>query len=166
MRWSRILAAGGLAAVLLLPGAAVAEDERHVGLHDMACTGITAMGEGMPRGATLRLTLVDQDNGATLAQRTVRASAMGMFETRLPAQLNQVLGVRLLVSRTDGSRVGFADHVMAKGAAMCNLPFTGPARAAPLLALGAGSLALGLALILAGSARDRRGRGRWVDARR
>jgi hypothetical protein len=157
MRWCRILAAGGLAAaLLLLPAAAVAEDERHVGLHDMSCTGITAMGDGMPAGATLRLTLVDQGNGATLAQRTVRSSATGRFETRLPAQLNQVLGVRLLVSRADGRRVGFADHVMAKGAAMCDLPFTGPGRAATLLGLGAGSLALGLALVLAGGGRDRR----------
>jgi hypothetical protein len=164
MRWCRVLVAGGLAAVLLVPGAAVAEEEHHIGLHDMACNSITAMGKGMPKDATLRLTLVDQGKGTTLAQRTVRTSATGDFMTRLQARLNQVLDLRLFVSRTDGTRVGFADHVMAKGEAMCSLPFTGPGRAS-LLGFGVGSLAIGLALLLAaGVSRGRWGRGRWGDA--
>ena len=165
MWWSRLLAAGGLVAAVLLPGVAGADEQRHVGLHDMSCTGITAMGEGMPAGATLGLALVDQDTGATLTRRVVRADRSGRFETRLSAPLNQVLGVRLLVSRADGTRVGYADHVMAEGSAMCNLPFTGLARARLLLAVGAGSLAVGLTLLLAtGADRSRRGRGRWGDA--
>jgi hypothetical protein len=74
---------------------------------------------------------------------------MGEFMTRLPARLNQVLSLRLVVARPDGTKVGFADHVMAKGAAMCNLPFTGPSRTASLLLLGGGSLGLGLLLVAA-----------------
>jgi hypothetical protein len=68
--------------------------------------------------------------------------------TRLPARLNQVLSIRLVVARPDGTKVGFADHVMAKGAAMCNLPFTGPSRA-PLALIGTGSVGLGLLLVAA-----------------
>jgi hypothetical protein len=148
MRWCRILAAAGVAAALLLPGTAGAAPEQHLGLHDMTCSGITAMGMGLPRRSSLHLTLVDQDNGATLLTRTVRTSVTGAFEVRLDAQLNQVLSIRLLVSRPDGTKIGFADHVMATGAPMCDLPFTGPARAGALLGLGGGLLGLGLLLLL------------------
>jgi hypothetical protein len=65
-----------------------------------------------------------------------------------------VLSIRLEVARPDGTKVGFADHVMAKGAAMCNLPFTGPSRAASMLLIGTGSLGLGL-LLVAATRRDR-----------
>jgi hypothetical protein len=153
MRWFRVLLAGLLAvAALLLPGAAAADQRQHLGLHDMTCTGITAMGEGMPKQATLSLTLVDRSTGATLARQTVRTSAMGMFRVHLAARLNQVLNIRLLVRRHDGGEVGFADHVMAMGAAMCNLPFTGP-RSGSLLGVGGGCLLLGVALLRLGARR-------------
>ena len=151
MRLCRALAVLGLAAALSLPAAAVAaqEQQQHIGLHDMTCTSIMAMGKGLAKNASFNLTLRNQDNGSTLATKTVKSSEMGMFEARLPARLNQVLSVRLEVARPDGTKVGFADHVMAKGAAMCNLPFTGPSRAASMLLLGTGSLGIGLVLVAA-----------------
>jgi hypothetical protein len=155
MRWCRVLAAGGLAAALWLPGAAFAADKQHIGLHDMSCTGISAMGEGLQANTAMVLTLVDQDNGSTLARQTVRTSPKGAFMVRMQAQLNQVLSLRLLVSKADGTKVGFADHSMAPGAAMCKLPFTGPKPAAALLSLGGGSLGLGLLLLAFGTRRDR-----------
>jgi hypothetical protein len=157
MRLCRALAVLGLAAALSLPAAAAAaqEHQQHIGLHDMTCTSITAMGEGLAKNASFNLTLRNQDNGSTLATKTVRSSEMGEFVTRLPARLNQVLSLRLEVARSDGTKVGFADHVMAKGAAMCNLPFTGPSRAAPMLLLGTASLGIGLVLVAATGRRDR-----------
>jgi hypothetical protein len=151
MRLCRVLAVLGLAAALSLPAAAAAaqEHQQHIGLHDMTCTSIMAQGKGLAKNASFNLTLVNQDNGGTLATRTVTSSEMGEFMTRLPARLNQVLSVRLVVARPDGTKVGFADHVMAKGAPMCNLPFTGPSRTASLLLLGGGSLGLGLLLVAA-----------------
>jgi hypothetical protein len=151
MRLCRVLAALALAAALSLPAAAAAaqEHQQHIGLHDMTCTSIMAQGKGLARNASFHLTLIDQDNGSTLATKTVTSSEMGEFMTRLPARLNQVLSVRLVVAGPDGTKVGFADHVMAKGAAMCNLPFTGPSRTASLLLLGGGSLGLGLLLVAA-----------------
>jgi hypothetical protein len=155
MRLCRALAVLGLAAALTLPAAAAAAQERqqHIGLHDMTCTSIMAMGKGLARNATFKLTLRNQDNGGTLATKTVTSSEVGEFMTRLPARLNQVLSIRLEVARPDGTKVGFADHVMAKGAAMCNLPFTGPSRSASLLLVGAGSLGLGLLLVAASARR-------------
>jgi hypothetical protein len=144
-----------LLAALSLPAAASAESKHHVGLHDMTCTSITAMGKGMPRSTAVQLTLTNRDTGGTLAGQTVRTSAKGEFMAKLPARLNKVLRLRLTVSRSDGGKVAFADHVMAKGAAMCNLPFTGLSRSASLLLTGTGALGLGLVLVATAARRDR-----------
>ena len=143
MRWSRFLLVGGVVAGLLLLPSAASAAEIHVGIHSMTCNGILAHGDGMPRRAVLVLTVVDQDNGRTLARQQVRTSAKGDFLVPVKARLNMVLGVRLKVSRPDGSPVGFADHTMEKGAPMCDLPFTGPRQGVPLLALAAGLVGLG-----------------------
>jgi hypothetical protein len=155
MRPCRILAVLGVLAALSLPAAASAsESKSHIGLHNMTCTSIMAMGKGLTPNATLRLTLTDRDNGGTLAGQTVRTSAKGDFMVKLPARLNQVLSIRLTVSRPDGSKVGFADHAMAKGAPMCNLPFTGRSRTTALLVTGTAAIGLGLVLVAATARRD------------
>ena len=154
MRPRRILALLALAAALSPPAAASAEDKSHIGLHDMTCTSITAMGEGLPGNAALELKLTNRDSGRALAGQTVRTSARGEFMVELPARLNQVLSVRLTVSRPDGTKLGFADHVMARGAPMCNLPFTGPSRTASLLLAGTAALGLGLVLLATAGRRE------------
>jgi hypothetical protein len=156
MRLCRILAILGLAAALSLPTAAsAAEHKQHIGLHDMTCTSIMAMGKGLARHSSMRLTLVNREDGSTLAGQTVRTSGKGQFMVKLPARLNQVLSIRLTVTRADGTRVGFADHVMAKGAPMCHLPFTGPTRTVSLLLGGSAALGLGLLLVAASHRRER-----------
>jgi hypothetical protein len=158
MRLGKIVAVLGLLAALSLPAAAsAAETKQHVGLHDMTCTSIMAMGKGLAANAAMELTLVNRDNGRTLAGQSVRTSAKGNFMVKLPARLNKVLSIRLTVSRPDGTKVGFADHVMAKGAAMCNLPFTGPGgrHGTALLLAGSAALALGLVLVATAARRDR-----------
>jgi hypothetical protein len=80
MRLRRIVAVLGLAAALSLPAAAsAAESKRHVGLHDMTCTSITAMGKGLAKNSAMQLTLTNRANGNTLAGQTVRTSAKGDF---------------------------------------------------------------------------------------
>src|SRR5262245_18737029 len=97
MRPLRFLLAGSVTALLLLlPTAALAQTPR-AELRDMSCTGIKAAGTGMPERATLRLTLVDTDDNATLARQDVVTSAAGTFETTVSAQLNQVAGVHMTV---------------------------------------------------------------------
>jgi hypothetical protein len=148
MRRLRLLLAGGLlGALLLLPTPAAAED-RQVGLHDMTCTSIAAMGRGLPASAPLRLALVDPAKDEVLAERTVRTSAAGAFETRLEAGLHQRLTVRLQVTGPGGVRLGSAQHAMAKGAPMCDLPFTGTSSTTVLLVLGVALLAPGVALLV------------------
>ena len=150
MRWRRLLLAGGTVGLLLLPAAAAAE-ERHVGLHDMTCDGVTAMGRGMPKSAELTLTFLDQDSGRTLARQSVATSARGTFDARLRARLDQALHVRLLVTAPDGARVGFAEHAMAESGPMCELPFTGTRRGVALLVVGLAMASLGgLLLALTG----------------
>ena len=156
MRLCRILAVLSLLAALSVPAAAsAAESKSHVGLHDMTCTSITAMGKGLSPNAAIDLKLTDRDNGSTLAGQTVRTSAKGEFMVKLPARLNQVLRIRLTVSRPDGTKVAFADHAMAKGAAMCDLPFTGPSRGVALLLTGTTAIALGLVLLAAAARYER-----------
>ena len=144
MRLCRIVAVLGLLAALSLPAAAsAAESKHHVGLHDMTCTSITAMGKGLPKDSAMQLTLTNRDDGSTLAGETVRTSAKGEFMAELPARLNKVLSIRLTVSRSDGRKVAFADHT------------TGPSRGTSLLLAGAAALGLGLVLMATAARRDR-----------
>jgi len=153
-----LLTAGLTATIVLLPGMASAE-ESHIGLHEMNCTGITAMGKGLAADATFKLALVDRQRGATLARDTVRSDADGMFTRRLRAKLYDTLSIRLTVAGQDGKTIGFADHTMAAGSPMCNLPFTGAGRTPVLLLAGAGLLGAGLVLLRVGGGGRARGAG-------
>ncbi len=149
MRPLRFLLAGGTAALLLLPTAALAQTPR-AALQDMTCTGIDAAGTDMPKSATLRLELVDQDNDTTLARQSVTTSPAGTFKTTIRAKLNQVASIRLTVADAGGEQLAFADHAMDESMPMCSLPFTGTSDTTPLLYGGAGLMELGaLALALA-----------------
>lgn len=149
MRPLRYLLAGGTAALLLLPTAALAQTPR-AALQDMTCNGIDAAGTDMPKSATLRLELVDEDNNTTLARQNVTTSPAGTFKTTVRAQLNQVASIRLTVAGPNGQQLAFADHAMDKTMPMCSLPFTGAGDSTPLLYGGVGLMALGaLALGLA-----------------
>ena len=156
MRPLRFLLAGGAMALLLMPGAALAQTP-HAALRDMTCTGIDAVGADMPKSATLNLTLVDQGNNTTLAHQKVRSTPAGTFKTTVKAQLNQVAALRLSVAGPDGDEIAFANHEMDKMAPMCNLPFTGPRGGTPLLLGGGGLVALGaLTLMIAARRAHRR----------
>jgi hypothetical protein len=149
MRPLRLLLAGGTAALLLLPTTALAQTPQ-AALHDMTCTGIDAAGTDMPKSATLRLELVDEDNHTTLARQDVTTSPAGTFQTTVRAQLNQIASVHLTVAGADGQQLAFADHAMDESMPMCTLPFTGAGSPAPLLYGGIVLMALGsLALALA-----------------
>jgi hypothetical protein len=142
MRPLRFLLAGGTAALLLLPTAALAQTPR-AALQDMTCKGIDAAGTDMPKSATLRLELVDEDNNTTLARQNVTTSPAGTFKTTVRAQLNQVASIRLTVAGPNGQQLAFADHAMDETMPMCSLPFTGAGDSTPLLYGGVGLMALG-----------------------
>ena len=154
MRPLRFLLAAGAMALLLMPAAALAQTP-HAALNDMTCTGIAAVGADMPKSATLRLTLIDQDNNTTLAHQAVKTTPAGTFKTTVQAQLNKVASLQLKVSGPDGREIAFADHQMDKMAPMCNLPFTGARGGTPLL-LGGGLLALGALTLMLSARRARK----------
>jgi hypothetical protein len=162
MRSYRLLLAGSaLAMLLLLPSAAAADAQ--VYLEDMSCTGIGAEGEGLAKGSELALTLVNKDDGRVMTRQTVTTSAEGRFKTRLTANLNEVLGVRLVVTDQAGARLLFTEHVMRPGHPMCSLPAGGalpysgsPDRGPLLLGLAAALAALGCGLVVAFAYRGRR----------
>jgi hypothetical protein len=146
MRPLRFLLAGGTAALLLLPTAALAQTPR-AALREMTCTGIDAAGTDMPKSASLRLELVDEDNHTTLARQNVTTSSAGTFNTTMQAQLNRVASIHLTVAGADGRQLAFADHSMDAAMPMCSLPFTGASGTTPLLYGGAGLMALGALMI-------------------
>jgi hypothetical protein len=146
MRPLRFLLAGGTAALLLLPTAALAQTPR-AALREMTCTGIDAAGTDMPESASLRLELVDEDNHTTLARQNVTTSSAGTFTTTMRAQLNRVASIHLTVAGADGRQLAFADHSMDAAMPMCSLPFTGASGTTPLLYGGAGLMALGALMI-------------------
>jgi hypothetical protein len=144
MRPLRFLLAGSVTPLLLLllPTTALAQTPR-AELRDMSCTGIQAAGTDLPERTTLRLTLVDTDDHATLARQDVVTSAAGTFETTVNAQLKQVAGVHMTVQGPGGEELAFADHGMDKTMPMCNLPFTGAGGTTPLLYSGIALVTLG-----------------------
>jgi hypothetical protein len=146
MRPLRFLLAGGTAALLLLPTAALAQTPR-AALTDMTCTGVDAAGTDMPRNTSLRLELVDEDNQTTLARQDVTSSSAGTFKTTMQAQLNRVASIHLTVAGADGRQLAFADHSMDATMPMCSLPFTGAGVTTSLLYGGAGLMALGALMI-------------------
>src|SRR4029453_8001038 len=122
MRLARLVLTAGLVTIIvLLPGVANAA-ESHIGLHEMNCTGITAMGKGLAPNAMFRVALVDQQRGRTLVRETVRTDGDGMFLQRLKTKLYDTLSVGLTFAAQDGKLVGFPNHTMAAGSPMCNLP--------------------------------------------
>jgi hypothetical protein len=149
MRGIRVLLAGVVLALLPAAANASSGNNGQFALRDIDCQGLTVVGKGLPAKAPLRLTLVNRDNGRVLLRSSVRTSASGTLSARMRAPMNQVLGMRVIVRNRKGTSLGFVDHTMARGAPMCQLPFTGPLRQA--VAVGAGLSVVAGALLVLGT---------------
>jgi LPXTG-motif cell wall-anchored protein len=139
-----IAALAAVALLALAPGVAAAQST--IALDGMGCSGITARGTGLDAGTALKLTLVDKDDGHVLARGSATTDAKGAFRVRIGTGLAEVLTVRLDVTTSDGTKVGFAEHRMAEDAPMCRLPYTGP-HDPVMVALGGVLLAGGAGLV-------------------
>jgi hypothetical protein len=147
MRRLALLGAG--TALLVMLGAGPASADSTIQITGMTCSTLNAVGTGLPADAALDLTIVNQDNGKVIRRLTATTDSAGSFELAAKVPTAGIHDMRLLVNGADGTRIGFADHAMAPGHAMCPLPYTGPGQVALLLALGAGMLTLGAALLRA-----------------
>jgi hypothetical protein len=147
MRRLTLLGAGTALLVMLVAGRSSAESA--IQITGMTCSTLKATGTGLPANASLDLSIVNQDNGQVLRNLTTATDAKGSFQVAAKVPTAGVEDIRLLVAGPDGARIGFADHAMAAGHAMCPLPTTGPGHDLPQLAVAAGMLALGAALLRA-----------------
>jgi hypothetical protein len=147
MRRLTLLGAGTALLVMLVAGPSSAESA--IQITGMTCSTLKATGTGLPANASLDLSIVNQDNGQVLHNLTAATDAKGSFQVAAKVPTVGVEDIRLLVAGPDGAQIGFADHAMAAGHAMCPLPSTGPGNELPQLAVAAGMLALGAALLRA-----------------
>jgi hypothetical protein len=146
MRRLTLLGAGTALLVMLVAGPSSAETA--IQITGMTCSTLKATGTGLPANASLDLSIVNQDNGQVLRNLTAATDAKGSFQVAAKVPTAGVEDIRLLVAGPDGAQIGFADHAMAAGHAMCPLPSTGPGH--ELLQLAAAAmLALGAALLRA-----------------
>jgi hypothetical protein len=145
MRRLALLGAG--TALLVMLGAGLASADSTIQITGMTCSTLKATGSGLPANADLDLAVINQDNGRVVRRLTATTDSAGSFELAAKVPTAGIEDLRLLVNGADGTRIGFADHAMAPGHAMCPLPYTGPGHVALLLTFGAGMLTLGAALL-------------------
>jgi hypothetical protein len=165
-RWRcRLGGAAAILAVALLAvplGGGLAPAMTMVELRGLSCTGVTAIGVGLPAGTTLQVTLRNDRSGAILRRRTVTTDAAGAFTLRLDAPLAEVRSVTLLVARPGGSLIAWTRQTLHSPCAQVagRLARTGAAHIGQLLGVGLGWLALGTLLLYAFAYPGRHVRGR------
>jgi hypothetical protein len=147
MRRLTMLGAGTALLVVLVAGPSAAQTS--IQITGMTCSTLKATGTGLPANAKLDLSIVNQGNGQVLRNLTATTDANGSFKAAAKVPTVGVEDIRLLVAGPDGAEIGFADHAMAAGHAMCPLPSTGPGHKLPQLGVAAALLALGAALLRA-----------------
>jgi LPXTG-motif cell wall-anchored protein len=148
----------GLLLLVLVPAAQAAET---LLLSCTVCNQVVATGKGMPPNSQVFLNLVDIKTGQQVGSRhTANTDADGVFVAKIPFDLAKHPSVESTVWKSDGSLLVVAAHNRFTAPCGPNAPgartlaFTG-SHAPQLLAMGAGLLVLGAALIL-GSRRRRR----------
>jgi LPXTG-motif cell wall-anchored protein len=144
MRRLTLLGAGTALLVMLMAGSASAQTS--IQITGMTCSTLSATGSQLPANADLDLAIINQDTGEVLRSLKATTDANGSFKVSAKVPTGGVRDIRLLVA-SRGTQIGFADHAMAAGHEMCPLPNTGPGEYALLLAIGAGMLAGGAALL-------------------
>jgi hypothetical protein len=145
MRRLTLLGAGTALLVMLVASPSAADTA--VQITGMTCSTLKATGSDLPANANLDLSIVDQDNGQVLRNLTAATDAKGSFQVAAKVPTVGIQDIRLLVTERNGTRIGFADHAMAAGHAMCPLPSTGPGHELLQLGMAAALLALGAALL-------------------
>jgi hypothetical protein len=147
MRRLTLLGAGTALLVVLVAGPSSAESA--IQITGMTCSTLKATGTDLPANAKLDLSIVNQGNGQVLRNLTTATDAKGSFQVAARVPTVGVEDIRLLVAGPGGAEIGFADHTMAAGRAMCPLPSTGPGHERLQVTAAAVLVALGAALLRA-----------------
>lgn len=161
MRRLRFPLVAGAALLLGLLGtgpAAAQPDHLHLDLALVACGTVQATGYDLPRSSRLSLRFENGTSGATLKRATVTTDKDGALVLKTTVPLEGVRNLRVSLARAGAAKPFAFSELTVAGA--CPLPFTGPARAPALTALGLCLLAAGAVLVRASAYRGRHRAGR------
>ena len=162
MRRFRFPLVAGAALLLGLLGAgpaAAQPDHLHLDLTLVGCGTVQATGFHLPSSAKLDVRIQDGDSGRTLkrvAASTDKDGALVLKAAGVPLQ--GVRTVRMSLSQPGAAKPFAFSELSISGE--CPLPFTGPARAPAMTALGLGLLAAGAVLLRTAAYRGRHRAGR------
>jgi hypothetical protein len=134
--------------VLLLAGPAAAAS---LEIRPAGCGQVTVTGSGLAPGKRLSVAVTDGFSGARLGQASVTTSADGGFSARVRVSLRNLAAVGAEASDNGRIVLGATHNLDDRLRAQCGgaaggsgaLPFTGPAQAYVLLAIGVGLLGIG-----------------------
>jgi hypothetical protein len=157
---SPLVASAALLLGLLGAGPAAAQpDHLHLDLTLVACGTVQATGFHLPESARLDVRVQDGAGGRVLKRTTATTDKDGTLvlkEAGVPLQ--GVRTVRVSLARPGAAKPFAFSELSISGE--CPLPFTGPARAPAMTALGLCLLAAGAALLRASAYRGRHRAGR------
>jgi hypothetical protein len=148
-RRSVLLASLAAMAVLLLAVPAAAAESLEV--LPAGCNQVTVAGSGLPASTALTVVVSDGFSGKALKQAAVTTGADGSFSVKVPVSLRGLAAVgaearaggRILLGATHNLDNKLRSQCGGASAGSGALPFTGPAQAYLLLAIGAGLLGVG-----------------------
>lgn len=158
-----LVTATAVAVLLVSAPASAQENPTKLNVDKVACTGVMVSGTGLSPNSAYALSLADGFTLKPLAggKASVTTNAKGTFKATVKASVNGVKNVQATVAM-GGKTVLFAGHdngAALKCAGMAqgknSLPFTGPARAPLLLAVGVLLVAAGGLLIIRHTYRGR-----------
>jgi hypothetical protein len=162
MRRLRFPLVAGAALLLGLLGAgpaAAQPDHLHLDLTLVACGTVQATGFHLPTSARLDVRVQDRASGRTLKRATASTDKDGTLVVKASGvPLQGVRTVRMSLARPGAAKPFAFSELSISGE--CPLPFTGPARAPAMTALGLCLLAAGAALLRASAYRGRHRAGR------
>ena len=162
MRRLRLSLVAGAALLLGLVGAgpaAAQPDHLHLDLTLTGCGTVQATGFHLPADARLNVRIQDGASGRTLKRATASTDKDGALVLKAAGvPLQGVRTVRMSLSRPGAAKPFAFSELSISGE--CPLPFTGPARAPAMTALGLGLLAAGAVLLGAAAYRGRHREGR------
>jgi hypothetical protein len=157
MRRLRLSLVAGAALLLGLAGAgpaAAQPDHLHLDLTLVGCGTVQATGFHLPAGARLDVRIQDGASGRTLQRATAATDKDGALVLKAAGvPLQGVRTVRMSLSRPGAAKPFAFSELSISGE--CPLPFTGPARAPAMTAIGLGLLAAGAVLLRAAAYRGR-----------
>jgi hypothetical protein len=154
LRFPLVASAALLLGVLGAGPAAAQPDHLHLDLTLVACGTVQATGFHLPESAKLDVRVQDGASGRTLKRTTVTTDKDGALVLKAAGvPLQGVRTVRVSLARPGAAKPFAFSELSISGA--CPLPFTGPARAPAMTALGLCLLVAGAALLRASAYRGR-----------